>query len=104
TGLAWRFLSKGNQLLEPAKDHAASVERQVLRIHPGGEALVLHRLGVDAVAVGARLVHDVGKAHRLARLLLHRARERRALAPAHIVGDALAELERAVFAPDLAHP
>src|SRR6185503_20655120 len=55
------------------------------------------------VAVGARLVRDVGEAHRLARLLLHRAQERGALAPLHVVGHALAELERAVVAPDLAH-
>src|SRR2546423_5940281 len=88
--------------LEAAPKHALAVEGQLFRIHHAGEALVLHHLGIDAVALGARLVDDVGKEHRLAGFLLHRARERGALADAHVVGQALAELERAVLAPHLA--
>src|SRR5260221_11299391 len=85
--------------LEAAPDHALRVEGQRLRIHHPGEALVLHRLRVHAVAVGARLVEDVGKEPRLAGLLLHRAQEGGALAPAHVVGNALAEFEGAVITP-----
>src|SRR5436189_4388515 len=87
--------------LETAPDHPLAVKGKRLRIHHAGEALVLHRSRIHAVAIGARLVDDVGKEHRLAGLLLHRARKRGALAPLHVVGDALAEFERAVVAPDL---
>src|SRR5947207_15154077 len=49
------------QHLEAAPKHALAVEGQLFRIHHAGEALVLHHLGIDAVALGARLVDDVGK-------------------------------------------
>src|SRR6185369_1348468 len=88
--------------LETAPDHPLRIEWERLRIHHRGDTLVLHRLLVHAVAIGARLVDHVGEEHRLAGLLLHRAQERGALAPLHIVGDALAKFERAVVAPDLA--
>src|SRR5205085_3885178 len=87
--------------LETAPDHPLAVKGKRLGIHHAGEALVLHRFRVHAVAIGARLVDDVGKEHRLAGLLLHRAQERGALAPLHVVRDALAELERAIVVPDL---
>src|ERR1044072_4370791 len=89
--------------LETAPDHPLGIEGERLRIHDPGDALVLHRLLVHAVAIGARLVDDVGEEHRLAGLLLHRAQERGALAPLHVVRDALAEFERAVVAPHLRH-
>jgi hypothetical protein len=41
-----------DQHLEPAIDHALAVERHVLHVH-AGNALVLHHLGVDAVAIFA---------------------------------------------------
>ena len=50
-----------------------------LRIHHGGKARILHHLGVDAIAVRARLVHDPRKHHRLAGLELDALRKRRVL-------------------------
>src|SRR5256885_1578225 len=88
--------------LEAAPDHALRIEGQLLRVHHAGEALVLHRLGVHTVTLRARAVDDVRKAHRLVRFLLHRAQERGALAPGHVVRHAFAELERTVLAPDFA--
>src|SRR5438270_3533561 len=87
---------------EATPEHALAVEGQRFRIHHFRQALVLHHLGVHAVAIGARPVDDVREKHRLAGPLLHRARERRALAPGDIVRHAFAELERAVVAPHLA--
>src|SRR5712691_12492172 len=47
-----------DQDLEPAPEHALAVERHRLRVHHLRYALVLHDLGVDAVAMRSRLVHD----------------------------------------------
>src|SRR5262245_32018985 len=65
-----------DQGLEAAVDHAPRVEGHGLGIHGPGNALVGHHLLVDAVPVAARLVHDVGKEHRLTRLELHAAGNR----------------------------
>src|SRR5436190_6778202 len=89
--------------LETAPDHPLRIERQRLGVHHAGDALVLHRFRVYAITIGARFVDDVREEHRLAGFLLHRAQERGALAPLHVVRDALAEFERAVVAPDLGH-
>src|SRR3954451_821844 len=101
-GCAWRNASPLDQNLEPAEDHPFAVERQGLRIHYACHPRVLHDLGVDAVAMRPRPVHDVGKDHGLATLELDAARERRPLSHFDIVGDAFAKSERAVIAPDLA--
>src|SRR5262249_28395849 len=66
------------------------------------QARVFHHFGIDAIAVGARLVHDIGEHHRLSRLEFDALRERRVLARLDVVGDALDVLERAVVTPDLA--
>src|SRR5258706_8549389 len=55
-----------------------------------------------AVAVLARFVYDPREPHYLASLELDAPRERGALAPFHVVCDALTVLERAVLPPDLA--
>src|SRR3989449_8025842 len=81
-------------------EHALAVERHCLGIHHLREPLILHRLGVDAVAVLARLVADVGKHDGLAGLQFHAPRERSHLAALHIIGHALAVFERTVVAPD----
>src|SRR6267378_4835394 len=86
--------------LEPTPEHALAVERHVLRVHHLRQALVLHDLGHDAVAMRARLVHDVREHHRLAGFELDALRERRALAWLDVVGRALVVLEGAVLAPD----
>src|SRR6267378_1744902 len=86
--------------LEPTPEHALAVERHVLRVHHLRQALVLHDLGHDAVAMRARLVHDVREHHRLAGFELDALRKRRALARLHVVGRALVVLEGAVLAPD----
>src|SRR5437899_5949934 len=86
--------------LESAPEHALAVEWHRLRVHHLRQALVLHDLGHDAVAMRARLVHDVGEHHRLAGFQLDALRERRALARLHVIGRALVILERAVLAPD----
>src|SRR5882762_5161026 len=52
--------------LESAPEHALAVERHRLRVHHLRQALVLHDLGHDAVAMRARLVHDVREHHHLA--------------------------------------
>src|SRR6185369_13486404 len=90
--------------LEPSPEHALAVERELLGVHHVGEALVLHHLGVYAVAVLARLVDDEREPDHLAGLELHALRERGALARLHIVGHALDIFERAMLAPDLAGP
>src|SRR5439155_16331728 len=86
--------------LESAPEHALAVERHRLRVHHLRQALVLHDLGHDAVAMRARLVHDIREHHHLAGFELDALRERRALARLHVVGRALVVLERAVLAPD----
>src|SRR6266404_9426796 len=59
-------------------------------------------LGVDAVALRARLVGDPGKYHRLARLELDAAREGGELADLDVVCHPFAVIQRAMLAPDLA--
>src|SRR5260221_5671712 len=86
--------------LEPTPEHALAVERHVLRLHHLREALVLHDLGHDAVALRARLVDDVREHYHLAGFELDALGERRALARLHVVGRALVVFEGAVLAPD----
>src|SRR5262249_30367818 len=88
--------------LEAAPDHALGVEGHCFGIHHLGKTLVLHHLRVDAVASGARLVDDIGEHYGLTGLLLDATREGCSLSPFDVVGDAFAELQRAVLAPDLA--
>src|SRR5262245_30738006 len=87
--------------LEASIDHALRIEGHVLHVH-AGDALVLHHLGVDPIAVRPRFIHDPREDHRLARLELDAARERRELTHLYVVGDACATFERAVRLPDLA--
>src|SRR5262245_52072483 len=89
-----------DEQVEAAIDHALGVEGHVLRVHHPGKTRVLHRLCVDLVAVRARLKDDPGEDHRLARLELDALREARKLSRLHVLGDVLADLERAMFAPD----
>src|SRR5258708_12207471 len=89
------------QELEAAVDHPLGVERHGFRVHHVGQARILHHLGVDAVPLRARLVHDIGEHHGLAGLLLDAARKRSALAPLHVVRDALPVFEGAVLLPNL---
>ena len=56
-----------DQDLESAVDHALVVEGHRLRVHLG-QPRVLHYLGVDLVAMRARLEHDPREHRRLARL------------------------------------
>src|SRR5712692_8727262 len=91
-----------DQDLEPAPEHALAVERHRLRVHHLCQALVLHDLGGDPVAIRARLVNDVGEHHRLAGFQLDALRERRALARLDVIGHALDIFQRAVVPPDLA--
>src|SRR2546425_9042854 len=86
--------------LESAPEHALAVERHVLRVHHLRQSLVLHDLGHDAVAMRARLVHDVREHHRLAGFELDALWDRSALARLHVVAGALVVLESAVLAPD----
>src|SRR5882672_2766432 len=86
--------------LESAPEHALAVERHRLRVHQLRQALILHDLGHDAVAMRARLVHDVREHYRLAGFELDALREGGALARLHVVGRALVVLEGAVLAPD----
>ena len=71
-------------------------------IHHRFEPRIGHHLGVDPVALRARLVGDPGEHHGLARLQLDAARKRGELADLDVVGDPFAVIQRAVFAPDLA--
>src|SRR6478672_1144953 len=95
-------LSSLDQHLEAAIDHALAVERHPLAVHHGAQPLVLHYFGVDAVAMSARLESYPREYHRLVRLELDATWKRRPFADFHVVGDAFAELERAVLTPDLA--
>src|SRR5262245_55964640 len=97
----WRYGLEVDHSLEAAPDHALGIEGHRFGIHHLGKPLVLHHLRVDAVTSGARLVDDIGEHDGLAGLLLDAARERCSLSPLDVVGDAFAELQRAVLAPDL---
>src|SRR5262249_42284703 len=93
---------ESNHRLESAPDHTLGIEGHRFGIHHLGKTLVLHHLRVDAVASGARLVDDIGEHYGLTGLLLDATREGCSLSPLDVVGDAFAELQRAVLAPDLA--
>ena len=54
-----------HQALEPATDHPLAVERHRFSDHHGFETRICHHLGVDPVALGARLVGDPGEHHGL---------------------------------------
>src|SRR2546426_1542098 len=88
--------------LEPAVEHALAVERHVFWIAHSADARVFHHLGVDAVAMRARLVNDVSEHHRLAGLGLDSLRERRPEFHGQVVADTFAVFDRAVLAPNLA--
>jgi hypothetical protein len=88
--------------LKPPIDHALRVEGQRFGVHHVRKPRVAHHLGIDAVPVAARFIDDPQKAHRLVRLELHALRKRGELARLDVVGDAFAELDRAMLAPDLA--
>jgi hypothetical protein len=96
--------SVGNERLEPAPEHPLAVEGHRLGIHHVGQAWILHGLGVDPVPMRPGLVDDEGEHHRLVGLELDATRERRPLAPLHVVGDAFDVLEGAVVAPYLTGP
>src|SRR6185503_16918122 len=83
--------------LEAAVGHPLRVERHLLRHrrHAG----ILHDLRVDPVAVGARLVDDVGEDRDLPGLELHRLGKRAAAVGLQIVPDALHVVDRAVLHP-----
>src|SRR5712691_8589619 len=89
--------------LEPAVEHALAVERHRLGVHHAREALVLHDLAHNAVAMLAILVDDPGKPDDLVLLQLDALRERGVLARLHVVRDALPVLERAVLPADPSH-
>src|SRR5215217_3778157 len=92
-----------HKAFETAIDHPLAIERRLrFRIHHLFEPRIRHHLGVDLVALGARLVGDPGEYDGFARLQLDAARKRGELADLDIVGDPFAVIERAVFAPDLA--
>jgi hypothetical protein len=93
---------QSHRQLEPAPDQALAIEGHGLRVHHRLQARVLHDLGHDAVAMGARLVDHPREDHHLVALELHALRERGPLARLHIISDALPVLQRAMLAPDLA--
>ncbi|MGY4156134.1 hypothetical protein ACVINW_001976 [Bradyrhizobium sp. USDA 4461] len=84
-----------------AIDHPLRIERHVALAHRF-QAGIGHHLGVDPVALGARLVGDPGEHDGFAGLQLHALRKRGQLARLDVVGDPLAIIQRAMFAPDLA--
>src|ERR1700687_2668501 len=91
--------SNEDQFLESAVDQALAVERHRLRIHHVGQSRVLHDLGVDTIAMRARLVHDVREHHGFAGLELDASREGGELPDLHVVADPLLILEGAKFLP-----
>src|SRR5437763_11296735 len=88
--------------LEAAEEHALGVEWHLLRAHPR-HTRVAHHLGVYAIAMCARPVHDPREHHCLVALELDALRERSDLSRLHVVRDALAVFQRAVLSPGLAH-
>src|SRR5215207_2622336 len=86
---------------EPAIGHALHVERHVLGAH-ARQALILHDLGQDLVAMSARLVDDPGENHDLTLLRPRALLERPGALLYQMIPDALAVFERAVIHPHLA--
>src|SRR5439155_8204542 len=72
-----------------------------LGVHHRRQARVFHHLGIDAVALPARLVDYPGEHHGLVRLELDGLRERSELARLHVVSDAFNVIKSAEFLPDL---
>src|SRR5688500_1155727 len=97
-----RTLSGVHDHFAPAVDHPLDVERVVLRIHHCGQTRILHYLGVDAIAGGARLVHNPGEHYGFARLHPSDLRERHTELHLQVVTKALEILQRSVVPPDLA--
>src|SRR6476619_2114495 len=93
-------ISRLDDCLESAVKHALAVEGHRTRIHHRCQAWVFHDFGVHAVAMRARLEHDIREHHGLAGLKLHLLWKW--FSPLHIkvVADAFAVFESAVLAPD----
>jgi hypothetical protein len=64
------------------------------------QARVFHYFGIDAVALGARLVDDVSEDHGFAGFQFDALRKRRVFAGLHIVSHAFYILKGAMVAPD----
>src|SRR3954463_9807354 len=77
--------SQLDQHPESAEHHALAIERHRLRIHHARESRIAHGLGVDAVAILARLVDDPREPHFLALLEFHALRERGLPPVCHVV-------------------
>src|SRR6266545_3575969 len=92
--------SSDDENLESTVDQALAIERHRLRIHHVGQPRVFHDLGVHAIAMRARLVHDPREHHGFAALELHAPRKRRELSDLHVVAYPFLVVEGAVFPPD----
>ena len=88
--------------IEPAVEHALTIEGHVLGITHRGDARVFHDLGVYCIPLLAGFVNDVGKKDRFAPLQLDDFGERPAERALQVVADTFLVIERAVFFPDLA--
>src|SRR5829696_2314476 len=82
-------------------NHALAIERHPFRLHHLLEARIFHDLRVYAVALLTRPEHDPGEDDGLSLFDLDATREGRHLAHLHVVGDALAELDRTQLSPNL---
>src|SRR5207247_4123791 len=90
-----------DQDLESAVDHAREFEGHGFLITHRRDARVLHDLGVDAIAMRARLEHNPREHDGLAWLSLGRSRDRHPELDLEIVTCTLSVFERAMFAPNL---
>src|SRR5207249_7514537 len=89
-----------DQDLETAVDHALDVEGHVLRITHIPYAWIFHYLGIDAIAMRSRLIHDIREHDRFAGLEFDRAREWHPHLHLEIVAGALLVVESAILPPD----
>ena len=88
--------------LEPAVGHALAVKGHRALLRHAGQTRVRHDLGVDFVAMFARLEDDPCKDHRLVKFTFNDTRERHLILYIQVIANAFPILEGAVFPPDLA--
>src|SRR5437899_12598164 len=94
-------ISRLENRLKPAVKHALAVEGHRTGIHHRSEASIFHHLGVYAVAMRARLEHDIREHHRLAGLGLHLSWEWNSPLYREVVANTFLVIQRAVLAPNL---
>src|SRR5215831_19737524 len=86
--------------LESPVDHALDVEGHRFRVAHVCEAWVFHNLGVDAITMGPRFIHDPRKDHDLAPLESSQSWERHPHLHVEVIAGTLLVVQGTVCSPD----